>query len=271
MTDNFIVFNEEISAGYLHAIRTISGNEKYEVHILHSHDNIYEIIMLISGDLEFHVEGSIYKPKQYDVIVVRPNELHKLISCSNEPFERFTIHISADFFSKNNCKRFESVFLNRKLGTNNLITTSLAKDYIKDLFYRIEDYFVVEEYLVANSALIELLYHLNCANKELTEATVKNDRINDIIIHINDHLNENITLESLSDKFYIDKYYLCKSFKKHTSYTVTQYITYKRIILARELHKNGLSLTDASAQAGFNSYSNFYKAHIKFIGTKPRG
>ncbi len=272
MTDNYIVYNDDRTLGYLHAVKNLTTNDKYEVHHLHCHDNIYEIIMLISGDLEFHVECSVYKPKQFDIIIVRPNELHKLISCSNEPYERYTLHISSEFFIRNKCERFESIFLDRKLGENNLISANIVKEYLLDQFMRIEDYFSKKEYLVTNAAIIEFLYHLNSANTNANylKPSIKNERINDIITYINEHITDNITLEHLSDKFYIDKFYLCKAFKKNTSYTINQYITYKRVLLARTHYENGLSLTESAAQSGFNTYSNFYKAHIKFIGTSPR-
>ncbi len=270
MTDNYVVFNAEKNVGYLHAVRQPKLNTGNEIHYLHGHDNIYEIIMLINGDLEFHVEGSIYKPKKYDIVIVRPKELHELISISNEPYKRFTLHITQDFFLKYNCERFEEIFNNRRLGENNLIPSNFVEENLKDLCFKIEKYFEKGEYQVANAVLIEFLYILNTANGEPTKPTNRYKRINDIIDYINENLTEQLTLEDVAEQFFIDKFYLCKVFKKNTSFTINQYISYKRVLLARELHDKGMSLMDASSNAGFNSYSNFYKAHIKFLGTSPR-
>lgn len=271
MTDNYIVFNQEISAGYLHAIRTTDTQPSREVAVLHCHDRIFEIIMLLTGTIEFHVEGSVYKPNPFDMIIVRPNELHKIIAYGDEPYERFTLHIASDYFIKNNCERFKSIFLNRKLGSDNLIPASVVKKQMYNSFLCIENFFENEEYIVANAAILQFLYHLNSYKKDTLRPAIKNQRINEIILFMNENMSEPITLESLSEHFYIDKYYLCKAFKKNTGYTINQYLTYKRVLLAREFHNQGMSLTESCSNAGFNSYSNFYKAHIKYFGSSPKG
>ncbi len=273
MTNNYIVFNQEKTVGYLHSVKNVKNfkdNEKLQVHTLHCHDDYYEIIMLINGDLEFHVEGSIYKPVKHDIIIVRPNELHKLIAYSSKPYERYTLHISSTFFKKHNCQRFEDIFNNRKLGSNNLIPSSFVNKWLLNLFIKIEEYFQKKEYFVLDAILIHFLYELNAFNGEPQQPITKNERIKDIILFINDNLNKPITLELLSEKFFIDKYHLCKIFKKNTSFTVHQYITYKRVLLARDYKNKGLPLMESATKAGFNNYSNFYKAHIKFMGTTPK-
>lgn len=270
MTDNYIVFNQDKTVGYLHCIREIDTKINNRLHMLHCHSNIYEIVMLLSGNVEFHVEGTVYKPNKNDIIIVRPNELHELITCGDEPYERYTLHITSDFFIKNNCQRFQSIFLNRRLGESNLIPSSMVENELVNLFMRIEKYFEMSEYFVANAAVIEFLFNLNSFKKETLTPKVKNERIKEILLYINENIKDNINLELLSEKFFIDKFYLCKAFKKRTSYTVNQYIAYKRVLYARELHDDGMTLTDACFNAGFNSYSNFYKAHIKFLGISPR-
>ena len=89
-------------------------------------------------------------------------------------------------------------------------------------------------------------------------------------MYINDHLAENLSLDMISKRFFMAKQYMCKVFKKNTGYTIYQYISYKRILLAQELHRSGQSLTQASMNAGFNDYANFYKTYIKYTGKSPK-
>ena len=123
---------------------------------------------------------------------------------------------------------------------------------------------------MANAVLIEFLYLLNNAKKPPSRATARDKRIVDVIQYINEHLNEQLKLDDLAERFYIDKYHLCRIFKHSTGYTLNRYINYKRLLLVRELHAQGQSLLEASTNAGFNNYSHFYRMYIKQNGESPR-
>ncbi len=234
----------------------------------HIHDNKYEIIILFSGDLEFHVEDCTYKVKPFDLMIVRPNESHKMMSVNKTPYERITIHLTNDFSKKNNCEQFFQVFHNRQLGTHNVICSDIVKEELLDLFFKLENYIKTDSLVVANCVLIEILYILN--NVKAITPNIKNENINKLLIYINDNLTENLSLDFLAEKFFMNKFYLCKLFKKCTGYTLTNYINYKRILLAQELHRNGQTLMQACINSGFNSYSNFYRMYVKQIGTAPK-
>ncbi len=51
--------------------------------------------------------------------------------------------------------------------------------------------------------------------------------------------------------------------------TLTEYIERKRLNRVISLVANGEKIESASFQAGFNSYSNFYKKFIKYYGISP--
>lgn len=234
----------------------------------HTHDYKYEIIFILKGDLEFHVEGCSYRIHPYDIIIARPHESHKMLSMSKTPYERITIHLTCDFSEKNNCEQFFSIFNNRKLGTHNVIPAELVKEKMSDLMFKIEDYTNTDALVVANCVLVEFLYILNTS--QTITPTIKNKNINEIIAYINDNLSSDLTLDFLSELFFIDKFHLCRQFKKCTGYTVITYINFKRILLAQELHRQGQTLMQACINSGFDSYSNFYRMYVKQIGTSPK-
>ena len=53
--------------------------------------------------------------------------------------------------------------------------------------------------------------------------------------YLNTYYSEKITLDDLSDKFYINKYYLAKSFKERYGVSVNNYLLNVRITKAKEL------------------------------------
>lgn len=238
--------------------------------MLHNHNDVYEIVLFLNGDAQFHAEGSVYKIKPYDILMTRPFEMHRIHCLSAKPYERRVLYIAKDYFARNNCEEFSAIFENRELGTGNIIPAENVKDTLLEPLNRIAKYTEEKAYKVANAALIEFLYLLNNVKKTASRSVMRDKRISAVILYINENLGERITLDELSEKFFIDKYHLCRTFKKSTGYTLNQYINYKRLLLVRELHANGQSLLEASVNAGFNNYSHFYRMYVKENGTPPK-
>ncbi len=236
---------------------------------LHNHDDYYEIDLLIDGNCEFIVEGNAYKLKPCDIFLSRPFEFHHIACLSNKTYERIIIHIRTDYFAKNDCEEFLDIFRNRKIGTGNLLSFDIVGKSIMNCIQRLYEYYNENATKAANGVMTELLYLINNAKTKTDDFYAKNERIRDIIVYINRNITEEISLDELSEKFFIDKYYLCKTFKKSTGHTIKQYINSKRIVLAQEFHRNGQTLLQASLNAGFNSYAHFYKTYIKQTGKSP--
>ena len=57
-------------------------------------------------------------------------------------------------------------------------------------------------------------------------------KMEEVLRYILDHLGEELTVESLSKRFFISRYYLMHRFKAVTGYTVHQYISQKRLLRA---------------------------------------
>ena len=124
--------------------------------------------------------------------------------------------------------------------------------------------------VVVSGVIVELLYNLD---RQITKSSKQNyhqEKIKNILEYINDHLTEKISLKDISSRFYLTREYLCRLFKQSTGFTVNKYISYKRIVLVRELHLGGMPLSLACEKAGFNDYSAFYRAYSKIMNEPPR-
>jgi len=256
----------DMNFGIVHDVDEKPNNIDFQ---LHNHDDLYEILLFLGGDCEFHVEGNTYRLKPNDVILTRPFELHNIDCLSETPYDRIIIFVKSDYFKEKNCEEFLDVFRNRSLGTGNLIVSDLKDNSLIDCIKRLNKYSEKGEYRVADSVLYEFLYLINNAKKTSSDFYAKNENIRDMIVYINRHLTEELNLETLANEFFMSKYYMCKVFKKSTGYTVNQYVNYKRILLVQELHREGQTLLEASINAGFNNYANFYKSYVKQTGKAP--
>ncbi|NLZ80812.1 MAG: helix-turn-helix transcriptional regulator [Clostridiales bacterium] len=237
---------------------------------LHNHDDSYEIFLFISGDANFHIEGNIYQSHPHNIYIARPFELHHNVFLSTDKYERIIINLKLDFFDTNNCKELESIFINRELGTQCQIPGKIVDREMYHLIMKMNQYLKEGAYDISKYVLFEFLYLLNHIDEPLTVPTIQDERIKNILIYINEHLSESLSLDQLSQKLFINKYYLCRIFKAFTGYTINQYINTKRLLLAHELAQKGQSLLEASVNAGFNNYSHFYKMHKKKFGTSPK-
>lgn len=237
---------------------------------LHNHDDLFEVLLLLNGDCEFYVEGNVYRLNPYDIVFTRPFELHRMLCLSEKTYDRLILYIKEDYFHNNHCPTFLDIFLNRQLGTDNCISSDITNPLLVECAKRLQKYCTSQAYDVAERTVFEYLYLLNECRQMSENFYVKDERVRKIIMFINSHLAEDISLDLLASKFFVAKNYMCSLFKKHTGYTINQYISRKRVLLVRELYKNGQSLMQASMNAGFHSYANFYKVYVKQAGISPR-
>lgn len=236
---------------------------------LHNHDDLYEIMLFLSGDCEFRVEGNVYRLHPRDIVLTRPFELHRISFLSGKTYERIIIYIKPEYFKNHSCEKYLDILENRSLGTGNLImsdVTGSAQGCIK----RMLSYAQSGEYEVADKILFELLYLLNNSGGTLRNFDADDERVRGIIMYINEHLDGELGLDLLSRRFFLSKNYICSLFKRCTGYTINNYINHKRIMLVQELHRNGQTLIQASMEAGYKNYSNFYRAHMRLLGKPPR-
>lgn len=239
----------------------------------HTDKDAFTAFMLLKGDIDFVIEGKRTTLNPYDVMIVNNNELHHSIIDENSEIDFVYLTINLDFLLKNECIDFSDMVFNRMVGTNNVISSeNVKKSGIDDIFTRLEMYISSETVCVTvvKCVIIELLYNLN---NQIAKANITKygyTKIKDVLEYINDHLTEKISLDTIANEFFFTKQYLCRFFKEQTSCTIKKYIAYKRIVLIRELCSKGISLSEASIKAGFNSYSSFYRTYSKLMKETPR-
>ena len=92
-----------------------------------------------------------------------------------------------------------------------------------------------------------------------------------IIDFIGQHLDDELTLESLSDTFYISKFHFHRLFTAFTGLSLHQYIRWLRLKrAARQLIVNkDQSIINIAIMAGFESHESFSRVFKKMCGLSP--
>ncbi len=235
----------------------------------HYHD-FNKIILFISGNVSYFIEGKSYQLKPYDIILVKAGEIHKPVIHDTLPYERIIIYISPDFFEaykEDECD-LACCFLKAEEHCSNVLRmTELGKEGLFESFLRLElsfhdDGFAHELY--RKVLFLEFMITLNrvVLNKGIhyIDTNIANPKILDIMKYINDNISLDITIDSIAGCFFLNRSYLMHLFKAETGYTIGKYITEKRLFTAKSLMKNGSPITEACYNSGFKNYTTFFRA-----------
>lgn len=95
-------------------------------------------------------------------------------------------------------------------------------------------------------------------------------RLEKVLRYINDNIEKDITLDRLASVADINKYSLCREFKKATSKTLIEYVIERRIEKAMfDLRTTRKKIIDIALDCGFQDCSNFNRYFKKLLGVSP--
>lgn len=253
-------------------------NQEFEFHY---HD-FNKIIIFLSGKVTYLIEGKAYNLKPWDILLVNNHDVHKPIIDSSETYERIIIWANSGFIenhSYENCDLLTCFRLANEKSFNLIRLEAKFQDNIKFIIESLESSFNSTDFgskLLSNSLFIQLLIYLNRVhlgnmyiNDEASLNLKYDKQIEKVLKYINSNLCEDLSVEALSQKFYISKYYLMHKFKKETGYTLHNYVNQKRLLMAKDLIKSGELITKVYLQCGFNDYSCFLRSFKSTFSKSP--
>ena len=239
----------------------------------HYHD-FHKVVIFISGKAAYHIEGKAYQLKPWDILLVNRHAIHRPEIDSSVPYERFILWIQNDIpwqellkcFQKANDRSYNLVRLN-----------SALQEKMKDILFELENSAKSDEYgreILTQSLFLQFMVYLNRIFLEKQYIFDKksytfDSQIASILQYINHNLKEDLSVETLSARYYVSKYHLMRKFKQETGYTLHNYIVNKRLLMARTLISNGMPVTKAAQESGFAEYSTFSRAYRKQFKTTP--
>lgn len=246
---------------------------------VHDHD-FYEVYFLLMGDVCYWVEGQVYHLEPGDFLLINPMTLHRPIVAKDSPvYERIVLWINKDYL---NSFYDDNVSLNQCFAKvlsekNNLVRTSstLTQAEMTSLLAKL----VRESYndsfassLYADGIFLQFMVELNrIVNESVynSETVQPSTLVSRILDYINKHYNEDLSLQKLSAKFFVSKYYLSHEFSHSVGTSVYRYIMLKRLTVAKQLLFENMSASDVCFQCGFKDYTCFYRAFKAEYGISP--
>ena len=251
-------------------------NQDFEFHY---HD-FNKIIIFLSGKVTYLIEGKAYYLKPWDILLVNNHVIHKPIIDSSETYERIVIWTNSDFIENHNyenCDLSTCFKLANEKSFNLIRLEAKFQNNIKFIIKSLQASLNSNDFgskLLSNSFLVQLLVYLNRVHLgnmyiDEDEALKYDKQIEKVLKYINSNLCSDLSIEFLSQEFYISKYYLMHKFKKETGYTLHNYVMQKRLLMAKDLISNGEPITKTYIQCGFNDYSSFLRSFKSFFHRPP--
>ena len=90
-----------------------------------------------------------------------------------------------------------------------------------------------------------------------------------ILEYINRNINDEITIDELANRFYFDKTYIMKRFKKEIGKSIHDYINTIRILNSLDYYKYDNYILSIALRNGFNSIEYYSEIFKKVIGVNP--
>lgn len=245
---------------------------------LHHHD-FYECYFLLSGSVDYLIEGKTYYLQKGDLVLINCRELHQAkINPGSHPYERIVLWINRSFLNELISLSTELAHCFEAPDRMNILRAEVSvQKAIEQLLHKLlslEGYQGVGYDVLYRAYLMELIVHMNNAMRSGKAAQSidmeKSSLIDGIVDYISEHIHEDITLDTLSSRFYLSKYHLLRVFKKHTGTTLHRYIIQKKLIEAKELILTNVPITEVYQACGFGDYSNFFRAFKNEYGLTPK-
>lgn len=245
--------------------------------VCHYHNN-YELYYLRSGKRYYFIKDKTYLIDAGTFVFIRKFDIHSTEKYENEGYERILINFDDDFIKPLLSALGEEDLFERFKGAEGIVKFTDEDKVICErlLFHMLKEYEKenndTSSYL--RSLLLSLFMLIRAQKKDMPEpvesSVASRKTISDIVGYINNNYFEDITLQSISSKFYISPYYFSRSFKRITGLGYNEYLNNVRIKEAKKLlSSTKISVTDISTQVGYKSLTNFGRVFYKITGRTP--
>ena len=244
----------------------------------HSH-SYYEVYLFVEGKVDMEIGGKMSSLRPGDVILVPPGTPHRASVGSGEtPYRRFVFWISLPFCEQLRRESADYLYLFDRVQTKKSYVYPLsALDFnaLRGKFAALLEELNTDRFgrdtQIGLLVRALMLYLCRCI-PDRSRSRAKKEQFSSyqaIAEYIAGHLDEDLSLDALSRKFFLNKYHIAHLFQENAGLSLHQYITKKRLDACCDAMCSGANLAGCCAQFGFENYSSFYRAFRKEYGVSP--
>lgn len=225
---------------------------------------IYEIIYLVSGNIDLILENRKFHVSIGDMLFIQPGQHHFIEPNLTTKYERYVLKFPEYEIPKDLLPQI------KRLPT----CISTKKTVLPKLFERLDWHYETYngnglKYLMENALKDILVYASSVKQPKEEEIIFYNPKMIKVIDYINENISQPLKINDICEHFHYSKSYICKEFAKCMNVPIKQYVRAKKVLLADSLIKMGIRPSDVYKQCGFIDYSTFFRDYCKIIGKPP--
>ena len=258
------------------SIEEIQSYEK-GVFLWHWHPEI-ELTLILSGEIEYQVNDATYILTAGNGLFCNSNSLHSGYMRNEKEctYLSITFHPRFLYGYENSIlqtkyvslitanEAWSSLHLHNSVPWHREVLIGIKKIY--ELSKAPDSDFEMQVHMLLMNIWHKFYKHFSSQPDNEIKPKHHLQRLRDIITFIEEHYNQEISLEDVAKSATICKSECCRFFKKHMGMTIFDYILYVRIQNSLPLLANADSITEVASTVGFSSpsyYSQIFKRYMK--------
>lgn len=246
------------------------------VYFNHIHNHA-EILFFISGEADYNIDGKLYRPRPFDILLIPSATYHYLIPTSEMPYENYVIGFDASVIER----EYYSV-----LFSSPLMIGAEGDKELTGFFERLDIYdkrYDEDDFERCALCLIRELAIYLCHKKKNTSADGEEAAkgsthhrpqseiyIDRMIEYINGNIEGHISIDCVAEHFHLSRSYVQNMFSQYMHIGLKKYIMQKKVYAAAADIEKGMRPSVAATKYGFSDYSVFYRLYKKELGRSPR-
>lgn len=265
-------------------IETING--KYNA--AWSSHSYYEFMLDFSGEFCVSLGETTYSLTKGDVLVIKPNQPHRVEPKGPEEFKLISIVMSekfSDYLQYRDINWNPLVLFEKNLLMPVLHFQGKHLERLEQMMYMLvaesenkqnfQDVFIAD---ISELIVLEIGRYCGSIYPEIVRNAVYDDVFKDIpymLKNILEYINSNyqnssLTLSSIAERFWVNPSYLSRYFKTYMGINIVQYIRSMRIFYAKSLlQSSDKSIAEVAEMVGIKSASHFSKIFENEVSESP--
>lgn len=245
----------------------------------HHYHDCYELYYLYSGERYYFIQDQTYHITGGTFVLINPYEIHQTGNLGHFGYDRMLIHFSKelleDYLSVDSCL---NPYKTLDADIHIISLDPQQQTFVETLLGTMEAEFTQnhqKENAYVKISLLQLLLFLSTCkpsqnDEALTQINTTQKTIFEIIGYINNYFCEDITLETISEKYYLSTFYFSRTFKEITGFNFIEYLNNVRIKEAKKLLLGThMTINEISSAVGFKSNTHFGRVFKNIAGVSP--
>ena len=238
---------------------------------LHWHNSL-ELLFVVSGSVSITVAGHIHVLSEGDVILINANDPHEL---NADSCIMAAVQIKLSLFDERVMRRSDLYFhCNSATDPDHPGLPQLKRlvaQFVK-IYADGDEGKMLRAKALSYSLMAELMtfFRAERAQAEQKHTPHQYERITRIVTYINEHCQEDISLQQLADQEFLSAPFLSKFFVRMMGMNFTAYLNQQRLSRAMsDLLESDLTIEQVASQNGFANAQAFVQQFRKKYGVLP--